>query len=162
MYENQWHEKNIGYLCRVFHWQGSQYHHSCLEETQRQAEECERFCGGRTRDSSKVPIGRCWSGGRDEAEGEHPVWLVRGAHLAFCACWCARVPNFATPWTVALQAPLSVGFSGQEYRNGLLFPPPGDLPDPGIETVSLVSPAFASRFFTTEPPGQPTAFSGLF
>ena len=37
------------------------------------------------------------------------------------------------PWTVARQAPLSMGFSRQEYWSGLLFPPPGDLPDPGIE-----------------------------
>ena len=73
---------------------------------------------------------------------------------------CARL--LETPWTIARQAPLSMGFSSQEYRNGLLFSPPGDLPDPGIEPVSLVSPAFAGRFFTTEPPGKPMAFSGLF
>ena len=48
------------------------------------------------------------------------------------------------------QAPLSVGFSRQEYWNGLPFPPPGGLPDPGIE---LVSSALAGGFFTTEPPG---------
>ena len=45
-----------------------------------------------------------------------------------------------TPWTVARQAPLSMGFSRQEYWSGLPFPP-GDLPDPGIEPVSPVSPA---------------------
>ena len=45
------------------------------------------------------------------------------------------------------QAPLSMGFSRQEYWNGLLSPPPGDLPDPGIESPSLVSPALAGRFF---------------
>jgi len=43
------------------------------------------------------------------------------------------VPLFVTPWTVASQAPLSKGFSRQEYWSGLPFPPPGDLPDPGIE-----------------------------
>ena len=47
------------------------------------------------------------------------------------------------------QAPLSVGFSRQEYWSGLPCPPPGDLPDPGIEPASLVSPALAGRFFTT-------------
>ena len=46
-----------------------------------------------------------------------------------------------TPWTVARQAPLSIGFLRQEYWNGLPVPPPGNLPDPGIEPVSLVSPA---------------------
>ena len=59
---------------------------------------------------------------------------------------------FATPWTVACQAPLSVGFSRQEYWTGLLFPSPGDLPDLRIEPVS---PALADRFFTIEPQGKP-------
>ena len=54
-----------------------------------------------------------------------------------------------TPWTVAHQAPLSVGFSGQEYWSGSSFPLPGDLPDPGIEPVSLMSPALAGGFFIT-------------
>ena len=44
--------------------------------------------------------------------------------------------SFATPWTVALQAPLSMGFPRQEYWSGLPFPSPGDLPDPGIEPRS--------------------------
>ena len=56
------------------------------------------------------------------------------------------------PWTVACQAPLSVGFLRQEYWSGLLFPSPGHLPDPGIKPAS---PALAGRFFTTEPPGKP-------
>ena len=56
---------------------------------------------------------------------------------------------FATPWAVALQAPLSVGFSRQEYWSGLTFPSPGDLPHPGIEPMSLVSPALVGEFFTT-------------
>ena len=63
----------------------------------------------------------------------------------------------AIPWTVALQAPLSMGFSRQEYWRGLLFPPPGDLSDPGIEPASLAAPALASRFFTAEPSGKPFA-----
>ena len=54
-----------------------------------------------------------------------------------------------TPWTVACQAPLSMGFSRQEYCSGLPFLPPGDLPDPGIKPRSLVSPALAGGFFTT-------------
>ena len=65
------------------------------------------------------------------------------------------VPHFATPWTVAHQTPLSMGFSRQEYQSKLPFPPPGDLPNPGIEPPSPVSPALAGRFFTTEPPGKP-------
>ena len=54
-----------------------------------------------------------------------------------------------TPWIVACQAPLSMGFSQQEYWSGLPCPSPGDLPHPGIKPVSLVSPALASVFFTT-------------
>ena len=54
-----------------------------------------------------------------------------------------RVWLFATPWTVAHQAPLSTGFSRQEHWSGLPFPPPGDLPDAGIEPTSLSSPALA-------------------
>ena len=60
--------------------------------------------------------------------------------------------SFATPWIVARQTPLSMGFLRQEYWSGLLFPSPGDLPDPGTE---LMSPALAGRFFATEPPGKP-------
>ena len=56
---------------------------------------------------------------------------------------------FVTPRTVAYRAPLSMGFSRQEYWSGLPFPPPGDLPDPGIEPMSLTSPALADGFFTT-------------
>ena len=55
----------------------------------------------------------------------------------------------ATLWTVALQAPLSMRFSRQEYWSGLPFPPPGDLLTPGIEPVSLKPPALAVGFFTT-------------
>ena len=57
-----------------------------------------------------------------------------------------------TSWTVACQAPLSMGFPRQAYWSGLIFPSPGDLPNPGIEPAS---PALAGRFFTTEPPGKP-------
>ena len=73
----------------------------------------------------------------------------------------SHVQLFPIPWTVACQAPLSMGFSRQEYWNGLPLPPPGDLPDPGIKRSSPVSPALAGRFFTTAPPGKPkylTAF----
>ena len=57
--------------------------------------------------------------------------------------------SFVTPWTVARQTPLSMGFFGQEYWSGLPRPPPGDPPDPGIELASLMSPALAGGFFTT-------------
>ena len=69
---------------------------------------------------------------------------------------CARLPShfnyvqlFVTLWTVAHQASPSMGFSRQEYWSGLPCPPPGDLPNPGIEPASLGSPALAGGFFTT-------------
>ena len=58
-----------------------------------------------------------------------------------CAQSLSRVRLFAAPWTVAYEAPLSMGFSRQESWSGLPFPPPGDLPNPGIEPLSPVSPA---------------------
>ena len=66
----------------------------------------------------------------------------------------SRVQLFVTPWTSANQAPLSMGFSRQEYWSGLPFPPPGDLPNTGIKPTSPESPALARGFFTTEPPGN--------
>ena len=67
-------------------------------------------------------------------------------------CSCSVVSDSATPWAVAHQAPLSVGFLRQEYWSFLPFPPPGDLSDPEIEHAS---PALAGRFFTSEPSGKP-------
>ena len=75
--------------------------------------------------------------------------------MATAACLRAqslsRVQLFGTPWTVACQARLSVGFSQQEHWSELLFPTQGDCPHPMIEHLP---PALAGRFFTTEPPGS--------
>ena len=67
---------------------------------------------------------------------------------------CLVMPNSLRP--CGLQAPLSMRFPRQECCSGLPFPPPGDLPDPGIEPVSLVAAALVGRFFTSEPPGKPS------
>ena len=67
----------------------------------------------------------------------------------------SRVRLFATLWTVACQAPLSMGFSRQEYWSGLPFPSPGDLPNPGIE---LRSPALQADALTSDPPGNSGTF----
>ena len=64
------------------------------------------------------------------------------------------VQLFVTLWTVAHQAPLSMGFSRQKYGSGLPCPPPGDLPDPGIRHTSPESLTSAGGFFTPEPPGK--------
>ena len=73
-------------------------------------------------------------------------WKHIHVHVLSC------VLLFVTPWTVARQAPLLMGFSRQEYWSGPPFPSPGDLPNPGIKPVS---PALAGKFFTTEPPEKP-------
>ena len=67
----------------------------------------------------------------------------------------------ATLWAVARQAPLSLGFSRQEYWTGLSCPPPGDLSDPGIEPVFSVSSALASGLFTTETSQECTKVKGM-
>ena len=72
--------------------------------------------------------------------------LGRGGGYALVAKSCLIL---ATPWTVARQAPLSMGFSRQEYWSGLSFPSPGGLPDPGIEPEFPVSPALACGLFTS-------------
>ena len=67
-----------------------------------------------------------------------------------CACGVlSHVQLFVTQWTVAYQAPVTMGFSRPEYWSGVPFPTPGALPNPGIEPVSLMSPALAGGFFTT-------------
>ena len=68
-----------------------------------------------------VTVGGCW---------KNLAWCVCGQLLS-----CVQV--FAAPWVAACQAPLSMEFSRQEYWNGLPFPPPGDLPDPGVKPESL-------------------------
>ena len=67
----------------------------------------------------------------------------------------SHIRLFATLWTVARHAPLSMGFSRQKYWSRLPFPPPGDLPGPGMEPASPRPPALAGRFFTTEPSEKP-------
>ena len=78
---------------------------------------------------------------------------------------CSQVQLFVTLWTIAHHTPLSMGFSRQKYCSGLPCSPPGDLPDPGIEPLPLISIALAGRFFTTtatweasEPQSRPFIF----
>ena len=71
---------------------------------------------------------------------------IRGNLLSSCF---SRAQLYGTPWTVACQAPLSIGFSRHEYWSGLPWSYPGDLPNLGIEPESLASPALAGGFFIT-------------
>ena len=77
-----------------------------------------------------------------------PSLLSRGLHECMLSHF-SRVQLCVTLWTVALQAPLSMGFFRQEYWSGLPCPPLGDLPDPQIKPASLKSPAMAGGLFTT-------------
>ena len=83
-------------------------------------------------------------------------WNIIYKNTDCCMCLVTQsCPTLCDPWTVAHQAPLSMGFSRQEYGSGLPCPSPGDLPHPGIEPMSLMFPAFAGRFFPLLPPRKP-------
>ena len=80
------------------------------------------------------------------------MYVCIHTHTCMCMLSCfSCVQLFATLWTIACQAPLSMGFSRQEYWSGLPCPPPGHLPDRGIEPASLMSPALAGGFFALIP-----------
>ena len=95
----------------------------------------------------------------------HPLtdpWVVsRTLHLCVCVCVCVCAQSlgcvqlFVTPWTIAHQAPLSMGYHNKNTGVGCHFLLQGDLSDPGIEPMSPASPALAGGFFTTEPHGKP-------
>ena len=92
-----------------------------------------------------------WSGRRVRVMPKVFVRLLPSpsSHCLLCVCMLRHFSHaqlFVTPWTVAFQAPLSIGFSGQESWSMLPCPPPRCLPDPGLEPVS---PASAGGFFTT-------------
>ena len=81
-------------------------------------------------------------------------------HECMLSRFC-RVQLCVTPWTVAHQAPLSVGFSKQEYWSGLPCPPPGDLPNPGIEPATLTSLHWQAGSLPLAPPGKKCLLSAL-
>ena len=83
-------------------------------------------------------------------------YICTNTHIYMYVCVLSHARPSTILWTVALQAPLSMEFSRQEYWSGLPFLPPGDLPDLVIQTASLTSLALGGRFFITEPPGKPT------
>ena len=96
------------------------------------------------------------------------IWRLRVTTIYFdlmcntygVVCMLSHVQLFATPWTVAFRLLCQWDFSKQEYWSGLPFSTPGDLPNPGIEPVSPVSPALAGRFFNTVPLGKPQSYGG--
>ena len=78
----------------------------------------------------------------------HIIYALSVCTLCACVLSCSIMSDsFATLWTVARQAPLSMRFPRQEHWSGLPFPPPGDLPYPGIKLVSPASPTLAGGFF---------------
>ena len=142
--EKSW---NPSWKKRHFNWMGSlgQPHRDGREE-----------CVGQGNEQKKdFKAGKC-----SEEQRGSSVWLVQSPNNPTSIkgkCVCAvshfsRIWLFVILWTVALQAPLSIGFAKQEYWSGLPFPSPGDIPNPGIKPTS---PALAGRFFISEPPGKP-------
>ena len=108
------------------------------------------------------PLGPCQREHKGQQDlGKRAQTRRRESNAGGDVCACVRAQSlscvqlFATPWTIASQAPLSMEFSKQECCSGLPFPPPGDLPNPGIELASPTSPALAGGFFSTMPPGEP-------
>ena len=132
------------------------------ERSQKARKEWENVDKERVKDSWwKDQSRRCDEEARLERKG------IRMRHISLCpwiSTWsgggggglvaksCLTLGN---PWTVACQAPPSMGFSRQEYWSGLLFPSPGDLPDPGIEPMFPVSPALQADSLVTETSGKP-------
>ena len=115
-------------------------------------------------------LGPTWSDGRKSKEGSVGIKSSRETfpnveersdyllHKHSCMCVCVRAqvcPTLWDPMDYSPPGPPSKGFSRQEYWSGLSFPSPGDLPDPGIQLTSPVSPTLASGFFNTGPPGKP-------
>ena len=95
--------------------------------------------------------------GGGSGEGTHVCLRLIHVDVWPCMCVCmlsrfSHVHLFATRWTVARQAPLSLGFSRQEYWSGVPCSPPGDLPNPGIKSASPTSLALAGGFSTLLPP----------
>ena len=96
---------------------------------------------------------------RKQPDEEESVGTFSGNMSATCKCVCAKslghVHLLATVWTIDCHAPLSMGFSRQVYWSGLLCPPLGDLPDSGIEPMSLMSPEMAGGILSLVSPGKP-------
>ena len=88
--------------------------------------------------------------------------LTSSYPITWYVCVLSGVQLFETIWTVACQILLFMGFPRQEYWNGLQFPSPEDILNPGIEPTSSAYPSLAGGFFTTEPPGKPYYMAFLF
>ena len=99
----------------------------------------------------EVPLSLEWIG-NTPTEGSQGIRFPSALLLSVWAQPLSHVRFFVTPWTVAGQALLSMGFSSQEYWNGFPCPPPGYLPDPDIEPASPEAPVLAGRFFTDSLP----------
>ena len=104
-----------------------------------------------TRDRTHAPCSGNTESEPPDHQGRPQIFFIKKERKKVKSL--SHVQLFATPWTVAHQAPPSMGFSRQEYWSGLPFPSPGDLPDPGIKPGS---PSLQADALTSEPPGKPT------
>ena len=104
--------------------------------------------------AKRSPCGESRSPGWRVLRTKSVTWKTPRDYLVYeFVLSCVR--TFSTLWIVAGQAPLSIGFSRQEFWSVLPFPPWGDLPEPGIKPTSCVAPTLAGRFLIAEPPGSP-------
>ena len=127
----------------ISRWSGL-YLQSCFSQIRSYTDSCQGFRGG-------LPIGVSPLKPLQSSDWSLPllIYLVNKLYCGGAAQSLSYVQLLATPWTVACQTPLSMGFSRQEHWSGEPCPPPGDLPDPGIKPTSLVSPALTGGFFTS-------------
>ena len=86
---------------------------------------------------------------------------ISGVCVCVCVCVCVYAQSYPTLWSVACQAPLSVGFFRQEYWSRLTFPPPGNLPNTGIKPVSPASPTLQADSLPIESLGKPMSVSDI-
>ena len=103
---------------------------------------------------------RIWQWLMDVGFMQDSVTQARSLSIKMTGCWavkdCSVMSDSVTPWTVAHQAPLFMGFSRQKYWRSLLFPSPGDLPDPGIEPASPTSSASQADSLLLSHQGSPS------
>ena len=107
------------------------------------------FVEARGDSREKTQSTEIWESSEELAQSLVWLRLKKEALEDVCMQSLSHVQLYATLWTVAYQASLSMEFYKQEYWSDLPFPPPGDLPFPELEPASLMSPALAGRFFTT-------------
>ena len=106
---------------------------------------------GRSKKKSREKSNNTFREMKKEIQHTKFIGCSKGSSKRDCTCMLSHIWLFVTLWTVACQASVSIGFPRQASWSGLLFPSPGDFPNPGIKPMSPMSPALVGRFSTTAP-----------